>query len=119
MSEAENVKRLCAIKGIRVSALEKALGFGNGYINPKKVKHFSHERLVRIAEYLGVSIEEITGQEQEKPVPTNGNGYVDQFTEAAARLFGDHPEKLLRLLDALEKDPEKTKAKFDLFLATL
>lgn len=66
MSEAERIRQICASKGIRISKLEKDLGFGNGYINPKKVTHISHERLLKIAEYLNVSVGDITGEEDNK-----------------------------------------------------
>ena len=119
----DNIRKGCKAKGITLAELERRLGIGNGVIARwETAKTYPPvDRLTAISKELDIPLEDLGkwDYKQEKPAPTNGNGYVDQFTEAAARLFGDHPEKLLRLLDALEKDPEKTKAKFDLFLATL
>lgn len=77
MSEAEVIRQLCAERGVSIHKLEKDLGFGNGYINPKKVTHLSHERLLRVAEYLGVSVGDITGEETQKPTPVAGSGSVE------------------------------------------
>lgn len=53
------VRSLCNEKNIPVSKLERALDFGNGYLNPKKISSITSDRLVKIADYLGVSVEEI------------------------------------------------------------
>lgn len=87
MSEADRIREICASKGIRISKLEKDLGFGNGYINPKKVTHISHERLLRIAEYLNVSVGDITGEETTKPTPGDrGGSYEDQLLSIVNQL---------------------------------
>lgn len=96
MSEAERIRQICASKGIRISKLEKDLGFGNGYINPKKVTHFSHERLLKIAEYLGVSVGDITGEETTKPTPVSGSGsYQDRMLFILDRLSDSEKTQLL------------------------
>ena len=54
----ERVVEFCKIKGIPVSKLEKDLGYGNGFLNPKKISDIKSGRLFEILDYLGVSSEE-------------------------------------------------------------
>lgn len=57
----DNIKRLCIEKGITISALEKACGISNGTIG-KWADDISSPRvcnLQKIAEYFGVSVDEI------------------------------------------------------------
>lgn len=61
-------------------------------------------------------------QQKEAPDPQQGDGRdvdVSSYYNAIKDLCGDDLEKLKRLQDALSKEPEKTKASFDLFLKTL
>ena len=74
--------------------------------------------LQKIADYFKCSVDDLL-ENNEIPAPGDGDGRVAEFERAVNLLFADHPENLSRLLDALAADPEKTKAKFDLFLATL
>ena len=54
----ERIVEICKVKGIPVSKLEKDLGYGNGFLNPKKVSDIKSGRLFEILDYLGVSSEE-------------------------------------------------------------
>lgn len=66
MNSVEKVKQLCKEKGIPISRLEKNLGFANGYIGQLKKGVFPDDRLKKIADYFGVSVEYLmTGQEPE------------------------------------------------------
>jgi len=62
-SVIEKIRRICAEKGIPVSKLEEDLGFGNGYLNPKKVNDIKMGRLFAILDYLGVSKAEFFGDD--------------------------------------------------------
>ena len=48
----EYVRQICKEKGIPISKLEKELGFGNGYFNPRKLKKIPMEKAMAIADYL-------------------------------------------------------------------
>ena len=54
----ERIVEICKDKKIPVSKLEKDLGYGNGYLNPKKVSDVKAGRLMDILDYLDVSYEE-------------------------------------------------------------
>lgn len=51
----EKIRQLCQERGIPISKLEKDLGFGNGYLNSKKVATIKTDRLIKILDYIGIS----------------------------------------------------------------
>lgn len=58
------VRDICQQRRIPVSTLEKACGFSNGYLNPKKMTKIPYDRAVIIGKYLNVSVSRIlTGKE--------------------------------------------------------
>ena len=88
----ENIREICREKGIAVSRLESDLGYGNGFLNPKKIKAITTTRAAEIAEYLGVSLDALMGMETKKDQPGEG-------------LVNDDPE-LTDYLQALQSRPE-------------
>lgn len=77
--------------------MEKDLGFGNGYLNPKKVNDIKMGRLFAILDYLGVSRAEFFGEDT-----------VEAETERMIRQredLRDSPAKRM-LFDAAENAPE-------------
>ena len=54
----ERIRQLCKDRNISVAKMEEDLGYGNGYLNPKKVSDIKTGRLIEILEYIGVSYEE-------------------------------------------------------------
>lgn len=65
MDAYEKIKMLCDREHIAVTALEKKLGFGRGSIGKLKKGGTSAERLQKIADYFGVSLEYLmTGEPQ-------------------------------------------------------
>lgn len=57
MTIGEFIKRLAREKGSSAAKIERELGFSNGYIGNSRDKSFPYERLVMIADYLGVTPE--------------------------------------------------------------
>lgn len=81
MTSVEIVKSICKSKKIAISRLEKDLGYGNGYIGQLKKGVFPHDRLFEIAEYLGVSVSELLGKEEQKrPTPEARDGLTEFVT---------------------------------------
>lgn len=73
MTQIERVRDLCKKQGVKLSKMEKDLGFGNGYFNPKNAKSISSDRALQIAQYLGVSVEYLlTGEEKKEPAGEGG-----------------------------------------------
>ena len=78
----ERIRAVCKSRGIAVSALEHSLGYSNGYLNPKKARDVSGKRLVEIAEYLGVSVSYLLGEEDEKNATVQVDDDVMEIREA-------------------------------------
>lgn len=132
MNSVERVKSLCKEKKIPISKLEKDLGYSNGYISQLRKGVFPSDRLVNIAEYLGVSTEYImTGKNESKEIvpelttrdrrdiakdvknimdkltsgdsgPASYNG--EELDPEAADLFRDELEIALRRLKIINKE---------------
>lgn len=60
MNSVERVKKICKERKIPISRLEKDLGFSNGYISQLRKGTFPSDRLIMIADYLGLSINDLT-----------------------------------------------------------
>ena len=57
MNSVERVKEICKERKIPISKVERDLGYANGYIGQLKKGVFPADRLLDIAEYLGVTSE--------------------------------------------------------------
>lgn len=100
-NSVEYVRQLCKEKGIAISALEKACGYSNGYLNPKKMSRLPYDRAQEIANYLGVTIDEImTGEKNKKPLVNDD----EELTEYL-QVLKTRPE--CRMLFQLSKDATK------------
>ena len=56
MNSVERVKEICKERKIPISKVERDLGYANGYIGQLKKGVFPADRLLDIAEYLGVCL---------------------------------------------------------------
>lgn len=122
MTQIERVRAICKEKHIPISRLEKDLGFSNGYLNPKKAESISYLRIMAIANYLGVSVFDITGEEikiprvegtltftkskstkkKEKPATDAGDGWKDAVRALPPDLLG----LLSDFVQLAKEDPE-------------
>lgn len=64
MNSVERVKSICKNRKIPISKLEKDLGFSNGYIGQLRKGVFPDDRLGRIADYLGVTVDYLMNGEE-------------------------------------------------------
>lgn len=109
MSTVEIVREICKQKGIKVSKMEKDLGFGNGYLNPKKIKNIDSDRLGVIAQYLGVSVSVLLGAEPADDM----NEYLQQIKDnPGQRLLFDKtknatPEQLQAIVSMIDAFMQK------------
>lgn len=72
MRNVERAKRIATDKGINVSFVCREIGKSRGYISQMLVsgRDFPDEMLEPVANALGVTVSELTGEEQkEKPAP--------------------------------------------------
>lgn len=99
MDTVEKIKSLCKSKRIAISRLEKDLGFSNGYIGQLRKGQIRADRLFLIAEYLGVSVDDLMNEQQEKPTTDNGSGLNPEYyelTDENRALVDDLIAKLLK-----------------------
>lgn len=97
MNTVDRIKDLCKKKGIPIYRLEKECGFSNGYIGGLRKGTVPNDRLLIIAEHLGVSASFLsTGEENEM-----GYYYDKETAETAQAIFDN---KDLRLLFDAAKD---------------
>ena len=95
MTLFERIEELRNSRGISQGKLEKELGFSNGSISKWKNSTPNPERLKKLADSFGVSVEYLmTGEEQ--------NGYYlnEETAKMAQKIFDN--KKLHMLFDALQ-----------------
>jgi transcriptional regulator with XRE-family HTH domain len=102
----ERVRDLCKEQKTSITKLEAQLDFSNGYIGKwaKRPSSPPYEKLTSIAQALGVTVEELTGEEQkEKPSTPEGDGLdveAKAFAEKFMQLDGSTRALFNRMLDA-------------------
>lgn len=74
------IKELCKEHGITIAALQKELGLGNNAINRWDVNSPSVDKVMRVAEYFGVSIDYLMGRTETKETANKG-GLPDDVAE--------------------------------------
>lgn len=101
----DKFKRLCDQRGLSPSAVVKALGLSTGNIAAwKRGQTPKYERLVAIADFFGVSIDELAGEPVQEGDATNRIDsaelvdYLDQLR--------DRPE--MRMLFSVAKNAKKS-----------
>lgn len=114
MNSVERVKSICKDRKIPISKLEKDCGFSNGYIGQLRKGVLPDDRLIKISEYLNLSVDYLmTG---EKRVEMDGYYYNKETAEMAQQLFEN---KDLRVLFDAAKDasPEDLKTTHEMLMA--
>lgn len=112
MNSVEKVKSICKERKIALYKMERDLGFGNGYIGQLKKGTFPDDRLVAISNYLNVSIEFLTGEEQ-KENPTVKNGEVAEKNDRLIRWFRSLPVEKQRAILISQDAPAEVLSDLD------
>lgn len=58
----ENIRRLCAARGITIKQLEAETGIGNGVIARWGTSSPTVDRLKRVADFFGVTVDKLIGE---------------------------------------------------------
>lgn len=77
MTLKERVKSLCKERGVSMNQTETGLGFGKGYISKLGFSKPNTEKLNRMAEYFGVTLDYLMNGES--------NGSSDELTRKDER----------------------------------
>lgn len=62
----KNVIKLCGERGISISKLEKTLGFGNATIRGWENSSPTIDKLKKVADYFGVSVETLIADDSDE-----------------------------------------------------
>ena len=101
-NSVEYLRQLCRQRKIPVSQLERACGFSNGYLNPRKLTRLPYDRAVAAARYLGVSVEEVlTGKKESAPYAGSEVKVTDEDIKFA--LFGGDEEITDEMYEEVKK----------------
>lgn len=102
MRNVERAKKIATEKGINVSFICREVGKSRGYISQMLVsgRDFPDEMLKPVANALGVTVEELTGEEQkEKPAPGEGSGLDARFDALLSQMTDADRADLLEYME--------------------
>ncbi len=110
MNEVERVKAICKERKIPISRLEKECGFCNGYIGQLKKGVFPSDRLLKIADYLGVPLKDLSPTAADLSYVADADGItVDiEVTKALSGPYRDHLLAYAKKLNELRKMDEES-----------
>ena len=110
MNAVERVKTICKERKIPISKLESDCGFANGYIGQLRKGVFPDDRILKIAEYLNVSVDYLmTGNEVEFIVETAKNdalltkmpSRIKEYALKLAEMPEEKRELVMQMIDNL------------------
>ena len=102
----ERIKELCKKNGKSIAEMERALGFGRSSIS-KIDKHVpSADKLQRIADYLGVKIDDLMDGVPNLGPQNNDGWYINKETAKAAQEVFDDPDLRILFDAARDSRPE-------------
>ena len=114
MTVFERIENLRKNNGISQGKLEKELGFSNGSISKWKTSMPTPDRLQKIANYFGVSIEYLmTGEEKEG----GETYYLNEETSKMAQSIFENKELRLLFDAAQDAQPEDLQTVHQMLLA--
>lgn len=107
----ERIRELCRQNNTSVSALEKECGFGRGSLSKIDKHKPSNDKLQKIADYFGITVDQLTG------VQTNAqpDGYYhSEDTARTAQQIFDDPYLRILFDAAQDSRPEDLQMAADL-----
>lgn len=112
MTVFERIEDLRKSKGISQGKLEKELGFSNGSISKWRTSAPTVERLQKLADYFGVSIEYLMFGKDAEP-----SYYLNEETRDIAQEVFENNELRLLFDAARDADPEDIRTIHSMLLA--
>ena len=97
----ERIKTLCKEKGVTVTGTEKELGFARGSLCKVNTNKPSMEKVQKLADYFGVSVQYLMTGEEDAPNETP-HYYLDDDARDLAQFMFENPEYKV-LFDASRK----------------
>lgn len=110
----ERIKELCKRKGTSVAEMERALGFGRSSVS-KIDKHMpSADKLQKIADYLGVTIDSLMDGVPNTGQQNDAKWYINEETARIAQEIYEDPNKRALFYAARDSRPEDLKMAADM-----
>ena len=115
MNAVERVKTICKERKIRISKLESDCGFANGYIGQLRKGVFPDDRILKIAEYLNVSVDYLmTGKDvkfitetaKKDVLLTEMSNIIKEYALKLAEMPKEKQEQIMSLIDMLSDKKE-------------
>jgi transcriptional regulator with XRE-family HTH domain len=113
MRNVERAKKIATEKGINVSFVCREVGKSRGYISQMLVsgRDFPDEMLAPVANALGVTVEELTGEEQKEKPNTLDGIELEKLSPARRALLealdgmdDENIMKIVRIAQAVKKE---------------
>lgn len=105
----QNIKRLCALRGVKPTVACRESGVGTSFINNIEVRGSvpSVEKVQLLAQYLGVSTSELLGEEAPSPsldnVPEGKKDVVDALYRQLIDLSEEDLQAIDRVVQAMKR----------------
>jgi transcriptional regulator with XRE-family HTH domain len=107
MRNVERAKKIAADKGINISFVCREIGKSRGYISQMLTtdRDFPDELLLPVANALGVTVEELTGESEKKEKPNALDGVgLGVLLKECEGLSKEELEEARKILDRLDAD---------------
>lgn len=114
MTVYERIESLRKSTGLSQGKLEKELGFSNGSVSKWKTSTPTPERLQKLADFFGVTVDYLMNGEEKKDSPKY---YLNEETAAIAQDIFENKELRLLFDAAKDANPEDLKTTHDILLA--
>jgi transcriptional regulator with XRE-family HTH domain len=116
-----NIRTLAAKKGYSIRQLEEKLGFGNGTFRRWNTNSPSIDKVIKVADALNVTVEELVGKENRNKMAHNVDIYDEGIGTLAAHMKDrnhkftpDEVDRIIGYLDGIiDADQAKKKNKED------
>lgn len=98
----ETIRALCKKKKTSLTRIEEKLGFSNGYIGKmaKRPSSPPYDKLVAIANELGVTVADLTGDTENEEKPTaQGDGLTEKQKYAIELIKSTSDDDLDKLIE--------------------
>lgn len=93
----ETIQRLCKDRNITIAALERECGLGNATIKKWGVSIPSGDRLSKVADYFGVSVDYLLGRENRKE--SNHDPDLRKIERARKRMSQKDKDRMTKMLE--------------------
>ena len=112
MNAVEKVKTICKERKIPISKLESDCGFANGYIGQLRKGVFLDDRILKISEYLNISVNYLmTGKDTEFTVEiaetdvalSKMEERLKEYALKLSKLSKSDQENIMYMIDSMSK----------------